>query len=289
MKRTLYLFLLPTVAALLLVEGYPAIYSLYLSVTQFPEPAFVGADNYIQMATDPVFWESLRVTLLYVSSSVTLAFIIGLAFALFLFHEKRQNRILHTILILPIAVSPLIAGLLWSPSAIWDDINVFLKFVLGLPTIIMTNPNFAMTLMIISESWLWAPLFMLVFLSVLQSIPKEILEAAEVHGASTFQIFGRITFPLIIRSPVVVIIVAIKTIDTLRSFEIPFTWIGWIGQEKLGSPIDTLSVIMYKMMIFPIYEFPISYVATISLTLLVISLIVTAVILRVGRILWETT
>jgi len=67
MKRTLYLFLLPTVAALLLVEGYPAIYSLYLSVTQFPEPAFVGADNYIQMATDPVFWESLRVTLLYVS------------------------------------------------------------------------------------------------------------------------------------------------------------------------------------------------------------------------------
>ena len=234
MKRTLYLFLLPTVAALLLVEGYPAIYSLYLSVTQFPEPAFVGADNYIQMATDPVFWESLRVTLLYVSSSVTLAFIIGLAFALFLFHEKRQNRILHTILILPIAVSPLIAGLLWSPSAIWDDINVFLKFVLGLPTIIMTNPNFAMTLMIISESWLWAPLFMLVFLSVLQSIPKEILEAAEVHGASTFQIFGRITFPLIIRSPVVVIIVAIKTIDTFRSFEIPFTWIGWIGQEKLG-------------------------------------------------------
>ncbi len=87
----------------------------------------------------------------------------------------------------------------------------------------------------------------------------------------------------------VVIIVAIKTIDTFRSFEIPFTWIGWIGQEKLGSPIDTLSVIMYKMMIFPIYEFPISYVATISLTLLVISLIVTAVILRVGRILWETT
>ncbi len=289
MRRTLYLFLLPTVAALLMVEGYPAVYSLYLSTTQFPESDFVGADNYIQMATDPVFWESLRVTLLYVSASVTLAFVIGLAFALFLFHQKRQSRLLHTILILPIAVSPLIAGILWSPSAIWDDINVFLKFALGLPIIILTNPNFAMTLMIISESWLWAPLFMLVFLSVLQSIPREILEAADVHGASTFQIFRRITFPLIIRSPVVAIIVAIKTIDTFRSFEIPFTWIGWIGQERLGSPIDTLSVLMYKMIIFPIYEFPVSYIATISLTLLVISLVVTVVILRVGRRLWETT
>jgi ABC-type sugar transport system permease subunit len=83
------------------------------------------------------------------------------------------------------------------------------------------------------------------------------------------------------------IVVAIRSIDAFRSFEIPFTWAGWIGQESMGSPIDTLSVMMYKLLSFPVYDSPYSYIATIALSLLVMSLIVTTGLLKIGNRMWE--
>ena len=290
-KRLPYLFIIPTIVVLLLVEGYPIVYSIYLSLTEFspgtPEPVFIGLDNFVRMVSDGNFWISLRVTLLYVLGSVSLAFLLGLSFAVLLFRDVEYRKRLQTVLILPLAISPLIAGVFFSPAAIWDDINVVLKFVLGLPMIDVRNANFAFSLVVVADAWLWTPLFMLVFLSVLQSIPKEIFEAAEIHGASTFQTFRRITFPLIIRSPITFIIIAIRAIDAFRSFEIPFTWAGWIGAESLGSPIDTLSLFMYKLLIFPAYDSPFSYIATIALTMLVISLALTTVLMKVSNRLWE--
>tara|TARA_B100000315_G_scaffold258658_1_gene311589 strand:- start:2805 stop:3692 length:888 start_codon:yes stop_codon:yes gene_type:complete len=286
-----YLFIIPTVVALLIVEAYPVVYSLYLSVTEFStlttEPVFIGFDNYVRMIYDENFWISLRVTLLYVFGSVSLAFVLGLSFAVLLFRDIEYRKRLQTVLILPIAISPLIAGVFFSPAAIWDDINVVLKFVLGLPMIDVYNANFAFSLVVVADAWLWTPLFMLVFLSVLQSIPKETYEAAEIHGASNFQTFRRVTFPLIIRSPVIFIIIALRSIDAFRSFEIPFTWAGWIGAESLGSPIDTLSLFMYKLLIFPAYESPFSYIATIALTMLMISLVITTILLKFSDMLWE--
>ena len=291
-KRLPYIFIIPTIVALLLVEGYPILYSIYLSVTEFspvtPEPVFIGLDNYVRMVSDGNFWISLRVTFLYVFGSVSLAFLLGLSFAVLLFRDFEYKKRLQTVLILPIAISPLIAGVFFSPSAIWDDINVVLKFVLGLPIIDVRNANFAFSLIVVADAWLWTPLFMLVFLSVLQSIPKETFEAAEIHGASTFQTFRRVTFPLIMRSPVTFIIIAIRAIDSFRSFEIPFTWSGWIGAERLGSPIDTLSLFMYKLLIFPANESPFSYIATIALTMLLISLAITMVLMKFSNRLWET-
>jgi|TARA_B100000959_G_scaffold180154_1_gene188463 multiple sugar transport system permease protein len=273
------------------VEAYPIVYSLYLSVTEFStlttEPVFIGFDNYVRMIYDENFWISLRVTLLYVFGSVSLAFVLGLSFAVLLFRDIEYRKRLQTVLILPIAISPLIAGVFFSPAAIWDDINVVLKFVLGLPMIDVYNANFAFSLVVVADAWLWTPLFMLVFLSVLQSIPKETYEAAEIHGASNFQTFRRVTFPLIIRSPVIFIIIALRSIDAFRSFEIPFTWAGWIGAESLGSPIDTLSLFMYKLLIFPAYESPFSYIATIALTMLMISLVITTILLKFSDMLWE--
>jgi ABC-type sugar transport system permease subunit len=239
------------------------------------------------MIYDENFWISLRVTLLYVFGSVSLAFVLGLSFAVLLFRDIEYRKRLQTVLILPIAISPLIAGVFFSPAAIWDDINVVLKFVLGLPMIDVYNANFAFSLVVVADAWLWTPLFMLVFLSVLQSIPKETYEAAEIHGASNFQTFRRVTFPLIIRSPVIFIIIALRSIDAFRSFEIPFTWAGWIGAESLGSPIDTLSLFMYKLLIFPAYESPFSYIATIALTMLMISLVITTILLKFSDMLWE--
>lgn len=285
-----YLFVIPTLIALLVVEGYPVAYSLYLSFSRFdpstPEPVFVGLSNYVKMVGDENFWISVRVTFLYVFSAVGLAALMGLLFATLIFRNAGYRR-LQTILILPIAVSPLIAGIFFSPAAIWDDINVVLKFVLGLPMINVFNPNLAFTMIIVSDAWLWTPLFMLVFLSVLQSVPKEVFEAAEIHGASGWQTFRRIKLPLLIRSPVTSIVVMIRAIDAFRTFEIPFTWAGWIGQERLGTPIDTLSVTMYKLLIFPVYESPYSYIATIALTLLMISLASTAILLKIGGRIWE--
>jgi multiple sugar transport system permease protein len=239
------------------------------------------------MILDGNFWISLRVTLLYVFGSLVLAFSIGLLFAVIIFRDIHFGRRLQTVMILPMAVSPLIAGIFFSPAAIWDDINVVLKYVLGLPMINVFDPNFAFTMVLVADAWLWTPIFMLVFLSVLQSSPREIFEAADIYGASSFQTFRRVILPLIIRSPITLIIISIRSIDAFRSFEIPFTWAGWIGQESLGTPIDTLSVMMYKLLSFPAYNSPYSYIAAIALTLLAISLIVTGILMKIGNRIWE--
>jgi len=285
-----YLFIVPTLLVLVIVEGYPLFYSIFMSITQFdpstPEPVFVGLSNYMRMVSDSSFWISLRVTVLYVFGTVSIAFIMGLLFTLLIFRNAEYRR-LQTILILPLAVSPLIAGIFFSPAAIWDDVNVVLKYDLGLPMINVFDPNFAFVMILISDAWLWTPLFFLVFLSVLQSVPKEIYEAADSYGASSWQTFTRIKLPIILHSPITLIIIMIRSIDAFRTFEISFTWVGWIGQEKLGSPIDTLSLMMYKLLIFPAYDAPYSYIATIALTMTLISLAATAFLMLIGRRIWK--
>ncbi|MDA4118933.1 MAG: hypothetical protein OK455_11400, partial [Thaumarchaeota archaeon] len=157
---------------------------------------------------------------------------------------------------------------------------------LGLPYINELSPVFYYPVMLLSEAWEWAPLIMLVSLSILNSQATQIFEAAELHGASGWRKFTMIGIPTIIRSPVMQFIIVLRIIDALRAFEIPLAWSNWVGyQSFIGSPVDTLSLFLYKLIFVPLYHFPIGLVSAIGVALLAVTLAVAFAMIRLlGRI-----
>jgi multiple sugar transport system permease protein len=189
--------------------------------------------------------------------------------------------VLEALYVLPLAMAPIAVGVLFSPSSVWDDVQQFYHFVLGFTYFNELSPFFYFPVIIFSESWEWAPLIMLVALSVVNSMPKGLQEAADLHGASTFQKFRMVILPSILKSPVMQFVVVLRFIDAMRAFEIPLAWSNWLGfTTTAGSPVDTISLYLYKLLFASSLGFPIGAVSAAAVTLFGITLIGAAVLLR---------
>src|SRR5271155_4837068 len=200
-----YLLFIPLFAVMGFVEIYPLIASFYISITNLNGVPVLS--NYATMVSTTTFWNALNISLLYSLSSTIVAVAVGLGLTFILTQELRGKGVLEVLYILPLAVAPIIVGVLYSPSSVWDDIQGFLHFVLHQPYFNELNPSFYFPVMFFSEAWEWSPLIMLVALSIYNGTAKEIYEAAELHGASAFQRFRMVTLPTIFNSSVMQFIV----------------------------------------------------------------------------------
>ncbi len=189
---------------------------------------------------------------------------------------------------MPLAVAPITVGVVWSPTGFWDDIDTFWHYVLHLPFFNVADVYLAFPIMILSDAWEWAPIIMLVALSVISGVPKEIFEAASLHGASSIQVFRKLGVPTILKSRVMQFMIVLRFIDSMRAFEIPYTWSTWISLPNAGSPIDTVSLLIFKLLAIPTYGFPISYISTIAVILLAITLSATTVLYALMKRLGKT-
>tara|TARA_Y100000590_G_scaffold376178_1_gene441576 strand:+ start:2656 stop:3537 length:882 start_codon:yes stop_codon:yes gene_type:complete len=285
--RVPYLFLVPALAIIFLALIGPVFQSFLLSLSEFslvnPSQTPVGFQNYISLLSDSVFWRAIQVTLLLVFGSVFLEFIVGIFLALLITSSGQRARTwFSSIFVIPIAIAPIVTGVLWSPNSFFDDLNTLLYYGLSLGTYIDTSKPFTYySIIVLSDAWIWAPLFMLVTVAVIRSIPKEQIEAAEVMGASSFTKFQKITFPAIIASPAIVVTLLLRTADAFRMFEVPYSWNFWLGQDsQLGAPVDTVSVLMWKMFSSTLYDFPIAQITAMAILLLAVTLTTCALVLR---------
>ena len=112
--------------------------------------------------------------MLYADGSVVLSTVMGVLFAYLLTCVRKGRGFLEAVLLMPLAAAPIVAGIVWAPSAVWDDLNTFWHFILGQPFFNVTSYHLYFPIMILSDSWEWAPMMMLVALSVLASVPKHI-------------------------------------------------------------------------------------------------------------------
>jgi ABC-type sugar transport system permease subunit len=278
------LVLLPLAALLLLVEIYPLAISLYFSVTNFNQnEIFVGLANYVQAFSDSRFYYSIGISVAYAVGSTLLCIGFGLVLTFIVVQLKRGKGFLESVFLFPLAIAPISVGIAWSPSGFWDDVNTFWHFILGLKYIDFTNFYIAFPIIIWSDAWEWAPIMMLVALSVVSGLPREIFEAAQLHGGSSLQVFRQIAVPTILKSPVFQFIIVLRLVDAMRAFEIPFSWSSWISLPNAGSPIDTLSLLIFKLFSIPIYGFPISLISAVSMVLLVITLTSTTILYSLMR------
>jgi ABC-type sugar transport system permease subunit len=279
-----YLLLLPLLLVLAVIEFYPLLVGINLSLTD--ASGSFSLANYVQMANDPAFYTAIEVSLGYSIGSTIACLLIGLALTFLVTLRVRGRSTFEALFIFPLAVSPILAGVLWSPSSIWDDTFAFTHYVLGVPFIDELNAVFYYPVMIVSEAWVWSPLVMLVALSIINSQARQISEAAELHGASPWRRFTTISVPTLLRSPVLQFIIVLRLIDSLRAFEIPLAWSNWVGfQSSIGSPVDTFSLFLYKLIFVPLYHFPVGLVSAIGVTLLAVTLVAALGLIRLlGRI-----
>ncbi len=278
-----YLALVPLIAVLLIVEAYPLAYTFYLSITDYSSGAFVGGANYLQLWSLGYFGQSVLTSLAYALGSTLLALLIGLGLAYEVSLLRRGKGTLEVVLLAPLAVSPIFAGTIWGPSGVWDDVNTFWHFVLGQPFFNAAASNFYFPAMVLSDAWEWSPLIMLVALGIMGATPSGVYEAAEVSGASRWETFRRISLPSILRSPVMQFVIVIRLVDALRTFEIPFAWSTWISLPQAGTPLDTISLLLFKLFTLPDYGFPIGEISAMAVALLLVTLAATTVLFTLLR------
>ncbi|MBP7694365.1 MAG: sugar ABC transporter permease, partial [Anaerolineales bacterium] len=208
-----YVMLAPAMIVVFATTVYPMANAFWLSFQQWQltkskaPNGFVGLDNYLQAFTDRFFINSVVVTIEYTFISVALTLVLGLGMAVILQKRSFINTIIRTFLIFPFAVSPALKG--YSFRFMLQPDYGIIQLTLGriFPALTdmvwLSNPWWAMFWISISEVWGWAPLYALMFIGAMGSIPTDIFDAAKVDGAGNAQIFWSITLPMI--SPVLII------------------------------------------------------------------------------------
>ncbi|MEQ8966010.1 MAG: sugar ABC transporter permease [Azospirillaceae bacterium] len=228
-ERTLGLILLIPVAVLLgLVVVYPVGKLLWTSLhtVRLSEPwlgrPFVGLLNYRDALADPRFRDATINTVLYTLITVPGALIVGLGLALLANLPFRTRWPVRLALLLPWALPLVFAGLIfrWFFDSTYGVVNDVIARLGFDPPLWLTEPSLAFAAICIAIIWKTSSFMALVLLAGLQTIPRSLYEAAKVDGAGPFQVFRRVTLPLL--KPAIVVALIFRTITAIQNFDIPY-------------------------------------------------------------------
>lgn len=246
-----WLLVLPILIVLLGLIAYPFVLSIILSFTDkmIGRPAhFVGLENYHDILFSaefgPVFWKSVVNTITYTGVAVACKALLGMGMALFLHQEFRGRDLMRALCFLPWAVPSLIVGLSWQ----WilngtqaGMLNLIL-IDLGLSDSLVQwlgNPHLALWSVTFVTIWAGCPFYGMMFLAGLQSIPRELYEAASIDGANVFLRFRHVTLPGL--ASVIAITLLLSTMWTANGFNLIYVLTG-------GGPANAT-------MTFPMYTY----------------------------------
>lgn len=241
-------FVIPTVAFLIIFNVFPLLYSLGFSFTDFrassKDPVnFVGLKNYADVLADPVIWRSFATTLWYVIVSVTGQFVVGFGLALLLNRKIPFKGLITTLLLLPMMLSPVVVGLFW--KLIYDPSWGILNYALGLGKVAwLTDPSLALYAVAITDIWMWSPFVMLLSLAGLSAVPKHLYEPASIDRAGKLYTFFRVTLPLV--APILLIAIIFRTMESFKTFDIAFVMTGQPQAELISSRLYKMAFAQWQ-------------------------------------------
>lgn len=221
----------PAAVIMTVVTLYPLLRSFWISLHTWDlmKPGlghpFVGLKNYLYILKDENFWQSVQITFMFVLGAVALEITLGLALALLLNREFWGRNVVRMVVLLPWAIPAVVNGIMWkwilnpsygSLNGLLYSMGMIKEYVVWLGT-----PKLALLVVILADVWKETPFIMLLFLAALQTIPKDLYEAAMVDGSNAFQSLFRITIPLI--SPTIFVAISLRTIWALKSFDLIYT------------------------------------------------------------------
>ena len=217
-------FLAPALLIVFAVLIFPIIFSFVVSLFDWPLSAgggdrtFVGGENYKALLQDKEFWNSLKLQLGFIFIAIPLELLLGLAAALLLNREFMGGKVVRALILLPVFFLPVVSGMTWrfmlQPR--YGALNNFL-LSLGAPEITwLGHPQFAYVAIIVQDIWrMWPFVFMLLYAG-LAGIPTDVLEAAEIDGATFWKRLFRVILPLMY--PTILTALLLRIIDALRIF-----------------------------------------------------------------------
>ncbi|MBN3944384.1 MAG: sugar ABC transporter permease [Nostoc sp.] len=248
-QQTAWILLTPALLLLLFVFAYPILRAFWLSVftknlaTEL-QPVFSGLENYVRMAGDGRFWQSLWATTVFTTASVISELLLGLGIALVLNQAFFGRGIVRTTAIIPWALPTALIGLAWS----WifnDQFGVVNDILLRLGLIKtginwLGDPTLATIALVFADVWKTTPFISILLLAGLQSISKDLYEAYSVDGATAWQSFCNITLPLLL--PQILIAVLFRFAQAFGIFDLVAVMTG----GGPGGATEVVSLYIYS-------------------------------------------
>lgn len=267
-----WLLLTPTLTFLLLFTVYPIIRSGFLSLHAYElgmrEPEFIGVENYVRFATSELFWKVMRNTLYFSILTVVPAFFLGLAFAL-LVNKQRAKGIgfFRTSFFYPVMMPMIAIASIWmfmymQESGMVDQLVLKLG---GKPLAVLSNKETVLPALAVMYVWREAGYLMIFFLSGLQTLDRELYEAALLDGSSVLNTFRRITLPLLAPTTLFVTITAMT--DSLKL-------VDHIVIMTEGAPNNASTLLLYYIYQQGFIFFDQAKASTLTVIMLVIMLLV---------------
>jgi len=261
----------------LVVIIYPLYKGILLAFTNkfltSREYEYIGITNFIEMFSDPKFWMATKNSFIWVIIGVSAQLLLGFIIAYLLNKNIRFEKFFRGIFLIPWAMSTIATSIIfiWLYNPMYGHLNYYLK-ILGLEKIyFLADPKLALFFVTVPLIWRGFPFVMLVFLAALQSLDKELFEAAEIDGANGWQKLKYITLPLI--KPVTKVITILLVIWTFNTFD--FVWI--ITKGGPASRTHLLSTLSYYN---AFGKFNVGYASAIGVIIFIILIIVSIIYIK---------
>jgi multiple sugar transport system permease protein len=271
-------FAYPALAITAAVIVFPWLFTIYMSLHDWKigqQREFVGIANFVKLAGDARFIESIGHTLYFTALAVVLPLVFGTAAAL-VFNERFPLRgLFRAIFILPMMATPVAVALVWT-MMFHPQLGVlnYLLSTVGLPPQLWVySPQTVIPSLVMVEVWHWTPLVMLIVLGGLAAAPTEPYDSAKIDGANGWQMFRHITLPLIM--PFILVAAVIRTIDALKAFDTIYVITG----GGPGTASETLNIFLY-LQAFSFYNIGYASAVTIVFFVLIIGLALVLLWLR---------
>lgn len=272
----------PSLVLIFALAIYPLLYTIFISFTELNmmtgETQYKGVENYIQAFTSGEFWNSIWVTLLFTLLSLLIQLPLGVLVALLLNQEFKGRWLLRSVVLIPWAVPTLVNSTLWNwifNTQYGAANRILMQFnLISEPIIWFDSPMKAMGVIVFADTWRMLPLYVLMMLASLQTIPQSQIEAAVLDGAGAFSRFRNVILPLI--KPMLLVVLVIRTMQALKVFDI-------IYMLTHGGPANGTMVISYYIYNQSFGFMHFSYGAALAIVVAVISTVITVVYVRILR------
>ena len=273
-RRTGLALITPALALVVVFVFVPLVVAVYISLTNFPligAYRFIGLDNYASVLTDPTFWGALGYTLLYTAIVTLPILLLGYGLAVLVRSNRRGATLLRTIFFVPFVIGLTTLSFLMLLEAQPNSgmVNVVLKW-LGITdgtTAWLVDGPLATGLLCVMVVWAASGLTMVLLMSGMQGIPREVYESAEMDGASWWQREVSITVPMLRRTIAMTVILSV-----IGSF-LAFTQFYILTQGGPGSDTTTIVMAIYRR---AFVQLQLGAATAMSLVLVVITGLVTA-------------
>ncbi|MCZ4428134.1 sugar ABC transporter permease [Agrobacterium sp. SOY23] len=238
-------FVIPALVVISAVIVFPWVFTLWMSAHRWTlgqEQSFIGFENYVRLASDFRFWESLWHTLVYTVLSVVAPLFLGTLAALVFDAQFPLRGFLRGVFVMPMMATPVAIALVWT-MMFHPQLGVlnYLLSLIGIgPLEWIYNQSTVIPSLVLVETWQWTPLVMLIVLGGLAAVPREPYESAEIDGANAWQKFRYLTMPMI--APFLMIAVIIRSIDAVKSFDIIYA----MTQGGPGTASETINIYLYN-------------------------------------------